>query len=189
MTEKEIWIYRSDRKTISIQIKREGIIVVRAPRRLPRKEIDRFLEEKAQWLEEHLQKVRQMNQEALQQPLSPSEVRALAELAAKELPPRINAYAEKMDVSVGKITIRNQTTRWGSCSSVGNLNLNCLLMLAPEAVQDYVIVHELAHRKEMNHSASFWKQVEMVLPDYKEQRKWLKENGGILLARVEAGKE
>lgn len=188
MIEKEIWIYRSDRKTLSIQIKRDGIIVVRAPLRLPRKEIDHFLEEKSQWVEEHLRRIQETNQEALAQPLSPSEVRALAELAAKVLPPKIDLYAKKMGVTLGKVTIRNQATRWGSCSSNGNLNLNCLLMLTPDEVQDYVIIHELAHRKEMNHSAAFWKIVEKNMPTYNHQRQWLKDNGGLLLARVEAGK-
>ena len=82
------------------------------------------------------------------------------------------------------ITIRNQKTRWGSCSSKGNLNFNCLLMLTPPEVIDYVVVHELCHRKEMNHSGAFWAEVEKVLPDYKEQVKWLKENGGQIIGRM-----
>ena len=66
----------------------------------------------------------------------------------------------------------------------GNLNFNCLLMLAPEAVLDYVIIHELCHRKQMNHSAQFWAEVERILPDYTEQRRWLKQQGANLLARL-----
>ena len=82
------------------------------------------------------------------------------------------------------ITIRNQKTRWGSCSSKGNLNFNCLLMLTPPEVIDYVVVHELCHRKEMNHSWAFWAEVEKVLSGYKEQVKWLKENGGQVIGRM-----
>ena len=115
------------------------------------------------------------------------EVHALAQKAVAELPPRVRAYAARMGVTYSRITIRNQQGRWGSCSSTGSLNFNCLLMLAPAEVQDYVIVHELAHRKEMNHSDAFWAQVEAVLPDYRERRKWLNSQGKILLARMRWG--
>ena len=74
--------------------------------------------------------------------------------------------------------------RWGSCSSKGNLNFNCLLMLAPSEILDYVVVHELCHRKQMNHSKAFWLEVEKVLPDYKESIEWLKEEGCQLMYLV-----
>ena len=89
-----------------------------------------------------------------------------------------------MGVTYGRITIRNQVSRWGSCSSVGNLNFNCLLMLAPPEVRDYVVVHELCHRKEMNHSPAFWAEVEKMIPDYKAHKKWLKDNGTALISRL-----
>jgi predicted metal-dependent hydrolase len=89
-----------------------------------------------------------------------------------------------MGVTYGRITVRSQKTRWGSCSSTGNLNFNCLLMLAPEQVVDYVVVHELCHRLHMNHSADFWKLVAAYLPDYARWRKWLKENGEELLSHL-----
>lgn len=82
-----------------------------------------------------------------------------------------------MGVTYGRISIREQKTRWGSCSSKGNLNFNWRLIFAPEEVVDYIVVHELAHRKEMNHSRAFYDVVASVLPDYKVQEKWLKENG------------
>ena len=84
----------------------------------------------------------------------------------------------------GRITIRCQKTRWGSCSAKGNLNFNCLLMLSPPQVQTYVVVHELAHRKHMDHSPAFWAEVETVLPDYRDSVRWLKTNGGKLLSRA-----
>ena len=101
-----------------------------------------------------------------------------------EFTERVNHFCKVMDVTVGRITIRNQKTRWGSCSSKGNLNFNCLLMLTPPEVIDYGVVHELCHRKEMNHSGAFWAEVEKVIPSYKEQVKWLKENGGKIIGRM-----
>jgi len=98
----------------------------------------------------------------------------LRECARVELSELVQQYAQKMQVRVGKITIREQKTRWGSCSSQGNLNFNWKLVLMPKRIQEYVVVHELAHRKEMNHSPAFWSIVAAVLPDYSERRKWLK---------------
>ena len=82
-----------------------------------------------------------------------------------------------MGVSYGSITVRDQKTRWGSCSAKGNLNFNWKLVLMPEEILEYVVVHELAHRLQMNHSTEFWDEVEKILPDYRKRRQWLKENG------------
>ena len=97
---------------------------------------------------------------------------------------KVKHYAGLMNVQYGRITIRNQKTRWGSCSSKGNLNFNCLLMLAPDEVVDYVVIHELCHLIEMNHSKAFWKQVEQMMPDYKKHRKWLKDHGNEIMERM-----
>ncbi|MBQ6684544.1 MAG: M48 family metallopeptidase, partial [Firmicutes bacterium] len=92
---------------------------------------------------------------------------------------RVAHYAPLVGVDYGRITIRNQKTRWGSCSSQGNLNFNCLLMLFPDEVIDSVVVHELCHRKHMNHSAKFYKEVERVFPEYRKWHQWLNENGKV----------
>lgn len=180
-------ILRSDRKTLSLEIKPDGTLLVRAPKRMPEREIRRFLQEKSDWIEKGMAKVECANRAGEQNPLSPEDIRFLADRALTVIPPQVREFAARMGVSYGRITIRNQTGRWGSCSSVGNLNFNCLLMLAPTQVLDYVIVHELAHRKEMNHSPAFWAQVEAVLPDYRQREKWLKTQGKILLARMRSG--
>lgn len=97
---------------------------------------------------------------------------------------RAEYYAPLIGVTYNRIAIRAQHTRWGSCSGKGNLNFNCLLALVPAEVLDYTVVHELCHLKEMNHSPKFWGEVEKILPDYKQCRKWLKENGPKVIARI-----
>ena len=109
-------------------------------------------------------------------PVSP-EILELTAKAKEELPAIIKKYAEVMDVTYNRITIRHQKTRWGSCTKTGNLSFNCLLMKMPENVRDYVIIHELAHCKELNHSTKFWTIVAEYCPWYKEAKLWLKENG------------
>ena len=117
--------------------------------------------------------------------LTDEQLQVLARQARQTIPERVAHFAPLVGVTYGRITIRSQHTLWGSCSSKGNLNFNCLLMLTPPEVLDYVVVHELCHRKEMNHSARFWAEVEHVLPDYEIQRKWLRENGTALISRLE----
>lgn len=97
--------------------------------------------------------------------------------AGETLHKKVAYYSNIMHADYGRITVREQKTRWGSCSGRGNLNFNWKLMMMPEAVIDYVVIHELAHRKHMNHSSAFWREVEKVLPDYRERRAWLKKNG------------
>ena len=88
---------------------------------------------------------------------------------------RVFYYSGLMGISYGRIFMRNQKTRWGSCSSDGNLNFNCRLLYVPLELLDYVVVHELAHRRHMNHSAEFWSEVERYMPDYRERREKLKQ--------------
>jgi len=173
-------IIKSDRKTIAIQIKPDGQVVVRCPKRMRIEEARRFAESKADWIEKHLAKRPPQNVAKY----TPKEIEQLREQARKLVTERVRYYAPIIGVTYGQIAIRTQHTRWGSCSSKGNLNFNCLLALAPSEVLDYVVVHELCHRKELNHSKRFWSQVESILPDYKSHRKWLKENGTRLISRL-----
>lgn len=172
-------LIRSARKTISIQLRAGGEVVVRAPSRMPKRDIEQFLESKRGWIERHLIKLPEV-----QPKLTEAELEELAR-HAKEVLPEITAYyAPLVGVDYGRITIRAQRTRWGSCSAQGNLSFNCLLMLAPEEVQDYVVLHELCHRREMNHSPRFWALVERFMPDYKACAAWLKTHGPALLSRI-----
>lgn len=183
----EVEIIRSKRKTMEIQICPDGHIRVRAPYRMRKAEIDAFLQEKSQWIEKHTAIVRERQKKREQEPLKKLDMEKINELAEKALevlPDKVWYFANKIGVDFSHVTIRNQKTRWGSCSSKGNLNFNCLLMLMPEEILDYVVVHELCHRKEMNNSKRFWAEVEKVMPDYKERRRWLKEYGEDIMRRM-----
>ena len=184
--EPEYELIKSSRKTLAAEIK-QGRLIIRAPHQAADDDIRRFIQKNRQWIETHLAKSRSREAAAESIPkLTPEELHNLAQQALKVIPARAAYYAPLIGVTYGRITIRNQTSRWGSCSTKGNLNFNCLLMLTPPEVIDYVIVHELCHRKEMNHSARFWALVASILPYYTEQKRWLREHGGVIIGRLEA---
>ena len=180
----KVTVIRSNRKTVAIQVNYNLSVTVRAPHSVSEKDIEEILKKKEAWISKHIEKIKETKERFEAEPtekLTREKVIALAEEALKVIPERVEYFAKVIGVTYGKITVRNQKTRWGSCSSKGNLNFNCLLMLAPPEVLDYVVVHELCHRKQMNHSKAFWLEVEKVLPDYKEARKWLKEEGSQMI--------
>lgn len=181
----DVELIRSDRKTISVEITRNCGVRVRAPRAMKQAEIDAFLLSRKDWIEKHLDRVRREMAETPQyEVLTTNEMRGLVSAALKDIPQRVEHFAPIVGVDYGRITIRNQRSRWGSCSAKGNLNFNCLMMLMPEEIRDYIVVHELCHRLVMNHSAAFWRQVERVLPEYKKCRKWLREHGDSIMRRM-----
>ena len=184
MADLQVNIIYSKRKTIAVELNMDGIIV-RAPVGMSLRAINAFLDEKRGWIEKHLEEM-QARKEALEQlrPFTADEINALIQKALAVIPEKVKKYAPIVGVHYGRITIRNQRSRWGSCSGKGNLNFNCLLMLFPDDVIDYVVVHELCHRIHMNHSAEFYAEVERVLPEYRKCRQWLKENGGLYLSRL-----
>ena len=182
-----IRIIRSSRRTLSLQVKNDGQVIVRAPKHVTLQEIAAFVRKNSAWLHKHLEKVRkekELNAASPVQPLTMEDIQKLADEALRVIPDRVAHFAPLVGVTYGRITVRNQRTRWGSCSSKGNLNFNCLLMLAPPGILDYVVVHELCHRKEMNHSPKFWAEVAKVMPDYKERQKWLRTEGSNIMRRM-----
>lgn len=183
----DVTVIRSNRKTVAVRVNADLTVTLRVPARITKREIEQILNEKEPWIRKHQAEIsrRKEEYEAKGEPkMTPEELRQLADKALKYIPERASYFAPIVGVNYGRITIRNQRTRWGSCSSKGNLNFNCLLMLAPPEVIDYVVVHELCHRKEMNHSAAFWNEVAKVLPDYKKSVRWLKDEGGRLMNRM-----
>ena len=182
----EITVIRSNRKTMAIQVNSDLTVTVRAPMRTSSKEIERILQEKESWIRESMNKLREkkaLYEAEKTEPLSYAEIRKLADKALEYIPGRVAYFSKQVGVNYGRITIRNQKTRWGSCSSKGNLNFNCLLMLTPPEVIDYVVVHELCHRKEMNLSKAFWNEIAKILPDYKRQVQWLRNEGRRIIRR------
>ena len=183
-TGEEIILKRSARKTLSVELKPDTSLLVRAPLGMPEEKIFSFLEDHKSWIESRRGKLLERIEAMPSDALSNEEIRKLADEAMQDLPRRVRHFAPLVGVTFGRITIRNQKTRWGSCSSKKNLNFNCLLMLTPPEVRDYVVVHELCHIREMNHSARFWAQVERVLPHYRVQVRWLRENGAAIMRRM-----
>jgi len=182
----EIKLIRSKRRTISIEITPEAEVIVRAPYYASVSEINKLIGEKSDWIHKHLQKMsdrQKKKAEAPSQELTAQDIKLLTTRAKRIIPQRVRYYADIMGVTYGRITIRMQKSRWGSCSSKGNLNFNCLLMRTPDEIIDYVVVHELCHLKEMNHSPRFWAEVEKIFPDYKERRKWLKDHGNDIMTK------
>ena len=179
MNEIKYEIRRSQRRTTAIEIRPDGSVLVRCPLRMSDARVQELVQSKASWIRKKL-----ALQPIPENTMTAQQLCTLAQSARQRIPERVRFYAAKMGVTYDRITIRKQKTRWGSCSSKGNLNFNCLLMLAPEQVVDYVVVHELCHRIHMDHSAAFWAEVEKYMPEHATCRKWLKANGRVLLAKL-----
>ena len=164
----EYELIRSDRCTLSLGI-RDGKAIVRAPRRLPKREIDRFVAEHEDWIKKQLEKERPMQTE-----ISSDEEKRLRKAAKEYLPGRVEYFGALMGLHPAAITITGARTRFGSCSSKGRISFSFRLMQYPAEAIDYVVVHELAHLRHMNHSKQFYALIERYLPDYKTRRAMLK---------------
>lgn len=169
-------LIRSKRKSISVEISREARVVVRAPLKMKAEDIGAFVDAKRDWIIKHRTKMEQ-TLEDLPKKLDENELKVLKKSARALILPRLEHYAALMGVKYNRVSFRRQKTRFGSCSTSKSLSFNIAVALMPEEIVDYVIVHELAHLKEMNHSARFWREVECIIPDYSDRRKWLHENG------------
>lgn len=184
----EIPIIRSKRRTLGLEVKYDGTVNARVPQRAPREIIERFIQEHETWILKKRQEwslngsdggniagQRRPNAVDPSKVLPAVETKEGKEKIRRYIERQVEFYAKLMGVTYGRVSMRNQKTRWGSCSSQGNLNFNNRLLFVPQDLVDYVVVHELAHRIEMNHSKAFWKVVEKYLPDYREQRAKLRE--------------
>lgn len=174
-------IIKSKRKSYAISIEEDATILFRVPLRTSERQILEIAAEKEHWIITHYLKVLTKKNSRPHSDLSAVQKAALEKRykdAAHDYIPKRVAYFHTLTGGIyQRISIRDQKTRWGSCSSNGTLSFNWRLMLAPPAILDYVVVHELCHLTYMNHSVSFWAAVEAVYPDYRNARKWLKEHG------------
>lgn len=183
--EYNVEVRRSKRKSATIKITADMQIVVFVPLYVSDNEIERLVISKSKWIDEHMLKVQStIDERSKLEKITFEQVKELADQAVEYIPKRVKYYDEKENFVYNKITIKNLVSRWGSCSTKGNLNFNCLLMLTPDYVIDYIVVHELCHLREMNHSEKFWAEVEKIMPDYQRAELWLKQNGGNLISRM-----
>lgn len=183
--EYNVEVRRSKRKSATIKITADMQIVVFVPLYVSDNEIERMVISKSKWIDEHMLKVQStIDERSKLEKITFEQIKELADQAVEYIPKRVKYYAEKENFVYNKITIKNLVSRWGSCSTKGNLNFNCLLMLTPDYVIDYIVVHELCHLREMNHSEKFWAEVEKIMPDYQRAELWLKQNGGNLISRM-----
>ena len=166
----EYIVIRSKRRSISISIK-DGMIIVRAPDAAEDSVIKKVLEKHKKWIERHLQKAEERGSRIPK--LTEEEIIALKRSAAEYFPPLVDKYSDLMGLKCGRVRITSAEHRYGSCNSNGNICFSYRLMMYPEAAREYVVVHELAHLKEMNHSAAFYTIVEKYMPDYRQRKKLL----------------
>jgi predicted metal-dependent hydrolase len=153
-----------------MRVRPDGDLRVTIPRGGSRSEAERFVERHRSWAER--QRARTI---AGRRPAG--EVRALRNRAAAELPPQLLALAATLGLTVARVTIRDQRSRWGSCSPKGHIALNFRLLLMPADVREYVLVHELMHLKQPNHSRRFWRLVEGACSGFREAERWLRKHG------------
>jgi hypothetical protein len=214
-------IIRSRRKTIAVEITKEGGVLVRAPLKLARREVLAFVHQNSNWIARKLAQSRALQEERTPRRflegesfpflgeqhrlrlidggdylrkengefLLGSDLSSRAEglfrtwyraRARETLEDRVTHFALRMGLACQSVRITDAKERWGSCSAAGNLNFAWRLVMAPPGVIDYVIVHELTHLVEMNHSRRFWERLGRILPDYRHRRRWLKENEHLL---------
>jgi predicted metal-dependent hydrolase len=162
----------------------EGTVRVTVPRWGSKREGEAFAERERAWIDKQQRRIeeqrlrRAMHPDAanaeMGRPNAP-ELRALRDRAKRELPPRLLELAAHYGLTVSRVSIRNQRSRWGSCSRNGHICLNWRLVTMPEGVRDYVLIHELMHLRRMDHSPVFWKHVASACPNYEEARAWLRK--------------
>ena len=168
----DIKIIRSNRRTLALEVTRDGEVLVRAPKAIPESVITRFVESHREWIERNLKK--QLERKAATPELSLDEIARLKALAKCVLPKKVEYYGRVMGLSYQSVKITSAKTRFGSCSGKNSICFSYHLMRYPEEAVDYVVVHELAHTVHHDHSKKFWTLVAKYMPDYKQRQKLLK---------------
>lgn len=162
----------SDRKTVNISVK-DGNVIIKAPRRIKKEELLRIIEKHKAWIDKAV--IREREKREKYESLGEGEIKALKKSAREYLTEKCEYFSKLMGLEYNRITITSAKTRFGACTSAKNISFSYRLMLYPEPAREYVVVHELAHLIEMNHSKKFYAIIEKYLPDYKERKKLLKK--------------
>ena len=172
-----ISVIRSARKSLGLEVRDANTVLARIPTRVSDRELKAFVENHRSWILEKTAVMAEREENRKSTPAPPPELLSKTDRMKIQLKigKRVRHYCETMGVTVGYVTVKNQKTRWGSCSAKGNVNFNYQLAFLPEELLDYVVIHELAHRHHMDHSRAFWAEVEKYCPDYRERRAALKE--------------
>ena len=172
-----ISVIRSTRKSLGLEVRDANTVLARIPTRVSDRELKAFVENHRSWILEKTEVMAEREEKRKSTPAPPPELLSKTDRMKIQLKigKRVRHYCEAMGVTVGYVTVKNQKTRWGSCSAKGNVNFNYQLAFLPDELLDYVVIHELAHRRHMNHSRAFWAEVEKYCPDYLERREQLKE--------------
>ena len=172
-----ILVIRSARKSLGLEVRDANTVLARIPARVSDRELKAFVENHRSWILEKTAVMAEREENRKSTPAPPPELLSKTDRMKIQLKigKRVRHYCETMGVTVGYVAVKNQKTRWGSCSAKGNVNFNYQLAFLPEELLDYVVIHELAHRRHMDHSRAFWTEVEKYCPDYRERRAALKE--------------
>ena len=172
-----IQVIRSARKSLGLEVRDAHTVLARIPNRVSDRELQTFVEHHRDWILEKIAVMAEREENRKTTPVPEPELLSKTDWMKVQLKigKRVRHYCEVMGVKVGLVTVKNQKTRWGSCSAKGNVNFNYRLAFLPEELLDYVVIHELAHRRHMDHSKEFWAEVEHYCPDYRERRVKLKE--------------
>lgn len=171
-------IIRSKRKTLALEIDSNACLIIRAPKLMPVFVIKKFIQQKQNWIIKKQKLIKQRNKQI--ELTKKSTPKISKNKVYKIISQRVKYYSSISNLKYNKINITNAKKRWGSCNAKNNLNFPLRLASASEKIIDYVVVHELCHIKEKNHSKKFWNKVQRLMPDYKKHRKWLKDKGYLL---------
>jgi len=182
MVDQEYKLIRSRRRTLALEIAKDATLIIRAPLRMSMEEVSRFIEQKSDWIaRKQASNRRKWQMAASLGEKSQAEIDQLKAQAEKMIPARAGYYAYLLGIKHGRVRITNAKTRWGACNRNGDLSFSWRLAMAPAWVVDYVIIHELIHILEHNHSRRYWEKVRVAYPEYKQCKQWLNGNQHLLL--------
>jgi predicted metal-dependent hydrolase len=170
----------SKRKSISIEVKDNNEVVVRAPRGVPETKVIEFVRNSEKWIRNKVEEREAQKIMRNKYSFSEQEIERYKYSAKELILKRVNSRAKEYRIKYKKVRVSNAKKRWGSCSTRGTISINWRLVLTPKEVLEYVITHELMHLKHMNHSKRYWQEVEKAVPKYKEYKKWLRDNAYLL---------